>query len=239
MKRLFSGLAGLLLLGGVASAQTYSGSRAFDGVHKNEISGHLTGGYNVISNAFVGEAVTYTRHFTERWSIRAGQQLQLVKWLVSADVTGTYRLPLRSCNLYFDARILNNLYASRHTDELCVHVSAMLETAHFDMRLGASYIGYVNVANGGRYSELPTLTAGLGVNFLPRAHPWNIGLFLRNYDQYYYELWNLNMGLRFHCTLPWNVLRLFGEFNVRPAGTLSQLATPYETSLKLGLHYVL
>ena len=32
-------------------------------------------------------------------------------------------------------------------------------------------------------------------------------------------------------------MKLFGEFNIRPAGSLSQLATRYETSLKLGLKY--
>jgi hypothetical protein len=32
-------------------------------------------------------------------------------------------------------------------------------------------------------------------------------------------------------------MRLFGEFNLRPAGSLSQLANKYETSLKVGLKY--
>jgi hypothetical protein len=33
-------------------------------------------------------------------------------------------------------------------------------------------------------------------------------------------------------------VQLFGEVDLRPAGSLSQLATEYEKSLKLGLRYV-
>jgi hypothetical protein len=44
--------------------------------------------------------------------------------------------------------------------------------------------------------------------------------------------------VRFHATLS-PAMKVYGEFNVRPAGSMSQLATRYETSLKLGLHYVL
>ena len=33
-------------------------------------------------------------------------------------------------------------------------------------------------------------------------------------------------------------MQLFGEFNVRPAGSMSQLASKYETSGKLGIKYV-
>ena len=44
--------------------------------------------------------------------------------------------------------------------------------------------------------------------------------------------------MRFHATLNPS-MKLYSEFNVRPAGSLSQLATRYETSLKVGLHYVL
>ena len=33
-------------------------------------------------------------------------------------------------------------------------------------------------------------------------------------------------------------MKLYGEFDIRPAGSISQLATRYETSLKLGVKYV-
>ena len=82
-----------------------------------------------------------------------------------------------------------------------------------------------------------TFTFGFGVNIRPRTNPWNIGLFFRNYDDFYYENWNINWGLNFYATLT-KRMQLFGEFNIRPAGSMSQLASKYETSGKLGLKYV-
>ncbi len=239
-------LPGLLLLAVFgANAQTYSGPRQFDGVHRNEISGYLAGGYNVISGWFVGEAGTYTRHFTERWSLSAGEQVQVLKWLFSADVMGTYRLPLRHSNLYFDARLVNNVYTQWDQYEILANASAYWEATHFDLRLGMSYIHYYKYKikeeyqwfTDAGYTEPPTITFGVGVNLMPRTSAWNLGLFIRNYDQFYYENWNINWGLRFHNIIPHTGMKLFGEFNIRPAGSLSQLATRYETSLKLGLKY--
>ena len=36
-----------------ASAQVYSGYRKFDGVHKNEITGSLFYGFNVVTGTFI------------------------------------------------------------------------------------------------------------------------------------------------------------------------------------------
>lgn len=136
-------LPGLLLLAVFgANAQTYSGPRQFDGVHRNEVSGNLALGYNVVTGWFVGQAGTYTRHFTERWSLSAGEQVQVLKWLFSADVMGTYRLPLRHSNLYFDARLVNNVYTQWDQYEILANASAYWEATHFDLRLGMSYIHY-------------------------------------------------------------------------------------------------
>ena len=230
----------------LASAQTYSGLRQFDGQHKNEIAGNLLGGGNVITGVVFGEACTYTHHFTERWSLSAGEQMQINKWLWSADVMGTYRIPFRRSSLYFDGRVVNNFYTPWSTYEFIGNLSTFWEASHFDVRFGLSFIHYYKykVKNEYRaftdagYSEPPTLTVGLGVNIMEREHPWNLGIFLRNYDQFYYENWNINWGVRFHATLPWQSMKLFGELNVRPAGSLSQLATRYETSLKLGVKHV-
>jgi hypothetical protein len=251
MNRMKKRYAVLLLLflfplsGSFANAQVYSGERKFDGIHRNEVSGNLSGGFNVVTGWFIGEAGTYTRHFTDRWSLSAGQQVQFLKWLYSADVMGTYRLPLGRTNLYFDGRLVNNFYTQWDQYEILINASAFWETAHFDLRLGMSYIRYYKYKikeeyqwfTDAGYTEPPTITFGLGLNLLPRTSSWNLGLFLRNYDQFYYENWNINWGVRFHTTLPWDALKLFGEFNVRPAGSLSQLATRYETSLKLGIKY--
>ena len=249
MRRYLSTLLLLLLFlpsSPCAHAQVYSGERKFDGIHRNEVSGNLAGGINVVSGAFFGEAATYTHHFTDRWSLSAGQQVQFLKWLCSANVMGTYRLPLGLTNLYFDGRLVNNFYTQWDQYEILINASAFWETSHFDLRLGMSYIHYYKYKikeeyqwfTDAGYTEPPTITFGVGLNVLPRTSSWNLGLFLRNYDQFYYENWNINWGVRFHATLPWNEMKLFGEFNIRPAGSLSQLATRYETSLKMGIKYV-
>ena len=202
----------LMLLTAVpASAQVYSGYRKFDGVHKNEINGSLFYGFNVVTGTFIGENAIYTRHFSPRWSISAGQQVQFLKQVYSIDITGTYRIPItKKANVYIDGRVMFSRYQRWKVNEPVVNLSAYLETNYVDLRWGWSYIRYPN--------------------------RWNLGLFFRNFDQYYYENWNINWGVRFHCTLPHDI-KLFSEFNIRPAGSISQLATRYETSLKVGLKY--
>ena len=64
--------------------------------------------------------------------------------------------------------------------------------------------------------------------------PVTIGLFFRNYDEFYYENWNINWGLRFYAGLKKNY-NLFGELNIRPAGSMSQLASKYESTLRIGV----
>ena len=226
--------------------ETYGGDRKFDGIHRNEVYGNLVYGYNVVSGHFFGESATYTRHLTDRWSVSGSEQAQFLKRLYSLDVAGTYRVPLRYGNLYCDARILANFYRKWSTNEFIADVSTAWVTSYTDLRVGFSFIHFhkydVNedykLFTDASYTELPNITFGFGVNIRPRSHPWNLGLFFRNYDQYYYETWNINWGIRFHATLPWNETKLFGEFNIRPSGSMSQLATRYETSAKIGLKYV-
>lgn len=75
-----------LLAASLAWGQTYSGSRAYDGEHRNIIDGTLLGGQNVVTGWFVGESAVYTRHLTDRWSVSAGEQMQLFKQHYSVDV---------------------------------------------------------------------------------------------------------------------------------------------------------
>lgn len=239
----------ILALAGLSSAdaQTYSGSRKFDGVHKNELDGTLSGGYNVVTGAFFGESFTYTRHLTDRWSIHGAEQVQFLKWLFSTDVTGTYRLPVgKKSNLYIDGRFIYNRYQRWKMNETIANLSFQMEWNYVDLRTGISYKRYVMSGvhdkfgayfTDDAYAEPLEMTLGIGVNIRERASRWNLGLFLRNYDQFYYDNWNINWGLRFHTTLT-PQLKLYSEFNVRPAGNLSQVATRYETALKLGVHYV-
>ena len=246
-KNLTTLLTTLVLLGSLsAHAQVYSGYRQFDGEHKNEVSGFLSGGVNVVTGFFLGEAGTYTHHFTPRWSISAGQQIQFFKRVYSIDVMGTYRIPIgKKSNVYIDGRILFNRYQAWSVNEPIINLSALLETNYIDLRWGWSYVSYLKTDvqenyrawTDARYSEPLVMTFGFGVNIRPRSNPWNLGLFIRNFDQFYYENWNINWGLRFHATLN-PQMKIYSEFNVRPAGSLSQLATRYETSLKVGLRYV-
>ena len=184
---------------------------------------------------FVGEGVHYTHHLNDRWSVGGGEQIHFFKQLYSLDAKGSYRLPAGKTDFYFIAHALLNCYNLWNTNEIIFNVSALWESKHVDIRLGLSYIHYRMKQSS--YTEPPTLIVGVGVNLRPRTSPWNIGLFIRTYDTYYYENWNVNWGIRFYARLQED-LRLFGEFNVRPAGNMSQLANRYETSLKIGLKYV-
>jgi hypothetical protein len=110
-----------------------------------------------------------------------------------------------------------------------------VEAPYFEVTIGESAMWYRMLGDG--YNEPLTFTFGFGLNVRPRWNSWNIGLFFRNYDEYYYENWNINWGLRFNANLT-KQMRLFGEFNIRPAGSMSQLASKYEFSQKFGLKYV-
>lgn len=225
----------------VVSAQnSYCAERFYDDEHKNEISGYVMVGNNVITDVFGGLSVSYQRHLTPRWHVGGDAQMQFSKQLFSVDVQGGYRLPVKYGNIYFDGKLLYNRYNKWGFNEYIANLSATWESAYVDIRIGESFIRYTTqnkVANE-RYgvNEPLTLTFGIGANIRHRSNPWNIGLFFRNYDDYYYENWNINWGIRWYARIKeqWN---LFGEFNIRPAGSMSQLATKYEGSVKLGLKY--
>ena len=128
-----------------------------------------------------------------------------------------------------------NRYQRWKVDETVANISVTWETPYFNLRIGESYIHYKMLGFG--YTEPLTFTFGTGVNIRPRWNSWNIGLFFRNYDDFYYENWNINWGLNFYTKVAKD-MKLFAEFNVRPAGSMSQLASKYETSGKLGIKYV-
>lgn len=217
-----------------ASAQADSDNHRFDGEHRNEVAGYLVGGKNFISGPFYGFAGAYTRHFASRWHVTGRLQAQFGKQLYSTAVSGGYTLPLKYGHINFDGAFHYNRYNRWNFNETIVNLSAIWESPYVDIRIGESYIHFQSKNDG--CSEPLTLTFGIGANIRHRNNPWNIGLFFRNYDEYYYENWNINWGIRFWAPLP-KRLRLFGEFNIRPAGSMSQLATKYEGSVKLGLKY--
>ena len=225
----------LLVFATWTEAQTYSGMHKYDGEHRNELSGYLMGGNNVVSDAFFGVELSYLRHLSDRWHIGGDAQAQWGKKLYSVDVQGGYLLPVKWMDFYVDGKLMYNRYSRWHTNETIGNLSLTWETPYFQLRIGESLIT-MHVLHF-RYTEPLTFTFGTSVNIRPRWNPWNIGLFFRNYDDFYYENWNINWGLSFYAKLTKD-MQLFGQFNIRPAGSMSQLASKYETSGKLGIKYV-
>lgn len=228
---LFLGGAG----GGVQAQNSYTGVHKYDGEHKNELSSYIMSGNNVISNEFVGLEVSYLRHLTDRWHVGGDAQAQLGKQLYSVDLHGGYRLPYKWMDFYLDGKAMYNRYNRWHTNETVVNLALTWETPYVYLRVGESLITYHTLHF--RYTEPLTFTFGFGAQIRPRWHTWNIGFFFRNYDDFYFENWNINWGLNFYATVAKD-MQLFGEFNIRPAGSMSQLASKYEASGKLGIKYV-
>lgn len=223
-----------------ARGQAYCGEHQFDGEHKNEASAYIMAGDNVVSGRFAGLAGSFTHHFTPRWHLGGDAQIQAWKRLYSVDVNGGYRLPVKYGHIYFDGQMMFNRYNRWGFTEFIFNLSAKWESAYVDIRIGESLIHFwskdphFGLSYG--YTEPLTFTFGFGVNIRHRKNPWNVGLYIRNYDEFYYENWNINWGIRWYAPL-YKQWRLFGEFNVRPAGSISQLASKYEGSVKLGVKY--
>ena len=223
---------------GAWAQNSYIPYKSYDGEHKNELSGYVMGGNNVVAGRFGGLEASYTRHLTSRWHVGGDAQMQFGKQLFSIDIQGGYRLPVKYGNISFDGKIMYNYYHKYGFHEMAYNLSATWESAYVDFRIGESLVHYHkrDVIMGWGYTEPPLFTFGFGANIRHRNNPWNIGLFFRNYDDFYYENWNINWGIRWYAKVKerWN---LFGEFNIRPAGSMSQLASKYEGSVKLGLKY--
>lgn len=232
----------LLIVAAVSSCawaqNSYIPYKTFDGEHKNEISAYTMAGDNVVTDFFMGLSASYTRHLTNRWHVGGDMQMQFGKQLFSVDVQGGYRLPIKYGNIDFSAKVMYNYYHKFGFHEMAYNVSATWESAYVDLRLGGSKVHYHSHVwgMGFGYSEPVLLTFGFGANIRHRNNPWNVGLFFRNYDDYYYENWNINWGIRWYAKVK-DQWHLFGEFNIRPAGSMSQLASKYEGSVKVGLKY--
>ena len=226
----------LLLVVGVCQAQNaFTGVHKYDGEHKNEISGYTMFGKNVVVDAYGGLEASYKRHFTDRWHAGADAQAQFGKQLYSVDLKGGYRLPVKWMDFYFNGTLLYNRYQKWRANEYIANLSVTWETPYVMLRLGESLIRY-HISDFS-YTEPLTLTFGFGATMRPRWNSWNVGIFFRNYDDFYFENWNINWGLNFYGRIS-PVMHFFGEFNIRPAGSMSQLASKYETSGKLGIKYV-
>ena len=228
-------LSMLLLTPSPAHGQSYCGVHKYDGTHRNELRGYLIAGDNIVTDAFYGLSVTYKRYLGNRWHVKGDMQMQFGKRLYSIDVEGGYRLPWGWSDFYLTGLLLYNRYQPWNTNETVANLSVRWEMPYFYLRAGASLIHFHLLHFG--YTEPVTLTLGGGVSIRPRWNSWNIGAFIRNYDDFYYEGYNINWGFNFHANLL-SDLQLYGELNIRPAGSMSQLASKYEESLKVGLKYM-
>lgn len=219
----------------MAQESIFCGEHKYDGEHKNEVSGYIQAGKNIVTDRYIGPAVMYKHHFTDRISAEGGVDLPFGKGKYGLSAKGTYRLPVSYFNFYFSGKFLYNRYTDFRTNEYNANISTTVETPYFDLTLGESLIHYSLLGSG--YTEPLTFTFGVGVNIRPRWNSWNIGLYARNYDDFYFENWNINWGIRWMANLK-KPFKLYGELNIRPAGSTSQLASRYESSLKVGLKYV-
>ena len=232
-KRLFFSLL-VLVTAASASAQYYSGEHSFDGEHKNEASVSLTTGKNIITGPCIGNTWHYKHYFNNHWSIDGGINTQYTKKLYGFKAKGEYYLHLKDFHIFASGEYLFNHYHRFNTNENVANMSIRLERGYWDLTLGGSLIGYNMM--GDHYTEPLTLTFGAHATLRPRTNVWNVGLLFRNYDDFYYENWNINWGLDFYYRInpKW---KMFGEFDIRPAGSMSQLASKYETTGKVGLIY--
>jgi len=217
-------------------AQVYLGERGFDGEHKQEIMGYAMAGNNLVTGGFGGLAGKYKYHFNKHWHVAGAAQAQFGKQLYSIYGEGGYRLPWRWGTFCFDGQVMYCRYNRFRTNEYDMNLSATWEHDYFYLRIGESWIRY-HVWDES-YTEPLTFTFGVGVNVRPRTSWWNLGAFFRNYDEFYYENWNINWGFHWYARLK-KQMTLFGEIDIRPAGSMSQLASRYEVSTKVGLKYLL
>ena len=222
------------LAANIATAQYYSGEHTFDGEHHNEVSASLTTGRNIITGPCIGTTLHYKHYFNDHWSVDGGANLQYTKELYGFKARGEYHLQLMAFHLFASGEYMFNHYHRYNTNENLGNMSLRIERGYWDLTLGGSFISYNMM--GDRYVEPLTLTFGAHATLRPRTNDWNVGLLFRNYDDFYYENWNINWGLDGYYRLKPN-WKLFCEFNVRPAGSMSQLASKYETTGKVGVIY--
>ncbi len=233
-RRLILSLWLLAFATGTALAQYYSGDHTYDGEHQNEASASVITGKNIITGPSIGNTMHYKHYFNNHWSVDGGLNAQYTKQLYGFKAKGEYHFKVKSFHMFASAELLYNRYFKFKTNEIDGNISIRFERGYWDITLGESLINYTIGRSG--YTEPPTLTFGAHATLRHRTNPWNVGLLFRNYDDFYYENWNINWGVDYYYRFnpQW---KMFGEFNIRPAGSMSQLASKYETTFKVGLIY--
>ena len=211
----------VLLLPFMASAQ------------KNMVWGYGQYGTNTVYDTYGGVDVFYTRALNSNVDVTGGLDLMSKKGGfggVLAEVR--YRIPVKGINVFVSGRGVYNYYGHSRMNEYLFRIALHAQSQYFDVVFGNSFLGYSSF--GSSVFEPITWSVGFAANIKKRSSKWNFGAFIRNYDYFIYENWNINWGLRFYAGLKKNY-NLFGELNIRPAGSMSQLASKYETTLRIGV----
>lgn len=236
-KRIRLTLIGLFLLpflGLNAKELNYGDSLAT--VHKNEVMGYFQFGKNILNSYYGGFTGFYKRNFGKRVEVIGGLNLSTKNPNGFGGVSGEvlYRIPIGNANLKFTNKAMYNYYGQSEMNEFVDRIAAIWQTRYVELIFGNSFLTYWSL--GSSVFEPVTLTIGMSANLKPIENPWNVSMFIRNYDDFFVENFNINFGIKgYYDLLPqW---RTFAELMVRPAGSMNQLAVKYETAFKFGVKY--
>lgn len=200
----------------------------------NEVKAYMTPGNSIVYNANIGFAGLYTRHLTDRVDVTGGIYFSTKRkfFFSSLNVAGSYRLPLtKSMNLYGMAKLNFTNYSEFHLKEYVYRLAVKFESNYFDLELGNSIFNYRSY--GEHLTEAYNPSFGLNLRFKKLSSSWYAGVFLRNFDDFYFENFNVIWGCNGYYKLN-DKISFLGELDIQPAGNMSQLATKYAYYFKLG-----
>lgn len=203
---------------------------------KNEITGYVQFGDNIVHGFYGGVAGFYKRQMSSRFDLTGGFNLSSKNPAAFGGLyaDGTYRIPVNRANFLISNRLVYNYYGESKMNEFLYRLAVTWQTRYVEITFGNSFLTYFS--HGSSVFEPITWTIGFAAHLKPRESPWNVGLFIKNYDDFIYENFNINFGIDGRYEIMNNV-SLFGILMVRPAGSLNQLAVKYDTSFKIGVKY--
>lgn len=132
-------------------------------------------------------------------------------------------------------RVMYTHYSDSKMNDFLYRIAAQWNTRYFHVTLGNSFI--YTFSRSSSFFEYIIPAFGMYLTLKPSEHHWNVGAFIRNYDDFVYENYNVFLGIDGQYKLN-NQWTLNAELTTAPAGTLSQLATAYRTFVKLGATYI-
>ncbi|MEG1765055.1 MAG: hypothetical protein RR254_00165 [Muribaculaceae bacterium] len=203
---------------------------------KNEVSGYIQFGDNIVQGFYAGINGFYKRQMSSRFDLTGGLSFSTKNPQgfggIMAD--GTYRIPVNRANFLISNRLVYNYYGAFNMNEFLYRLAVTWQTRYVEFTLGNSFLTYFSL--GSHVFEPITWSVGFAAHLKPRECSWNIGLYIKNFDDFIYENYNINFGFdgRYRILKNWDI---FGILMVRPAGSMNQLAVKYDTSFKLGVKY--